>query len=352
MFHKRILQKLLSSSKNKYYDNFDHEIRHGTQLEKFTVGRIAIEKMINPRFNILLLPSLNGEFFMDNIDKFEYLMPLLSDEESCSKYIELLVYKILGPTKVKLSLNNESFWNKRDATHTLEGGKSLLLPSGDNLFLYNLQDIGFDVNLYFIPNGIVVAFMLEQYAYKNIVQVECDDTVIDCGGCWGDTSLYFASKKAKHVYVFEFVESNLEVMKTNLALNQDLCKKISIIENPVWSRSDIDLSYTDSGPSSLVGAYDCYENKTKTLSIDDLVRIKNLQKVDFIKMDIEGAEIEALLGASKTIKSFKPKLAISVYHKADDLITIPKLIHELRNDYIFYLDYYTIISDEIVLYAI
>ena len=54
----------------------------------------------------------------------------------------------------------------------------------------------------------------------------------------------------------------------------------------------------------------------------------------------------------KTIKKHKPKLAISAYHRPDDLYRIPKFLYSLREDYKLFLDYYTIIGDEIILYCI
>jgi len=353
-FHKILINKIFTDYKNKYYDNFDFEIRSGTPSEKFAIGRVAIEKAINQNFNFLLLPSIAGSYFIEHIDDFEYLYELLDDEKSRASYIELLAYKILGFTKVKLSLNNREFWQMRNSTSLYETGMRLEMPNFQKGYLtrYDLRELGFDLDLYFISNGIVAAFMLEQYAYQDTIAVQTDDVVIDCGGCWGDTALYFAAKGAKEVYVFEFVESNLEIMKTNIGLNEKYADTIKIVQNPVWNESGVPLSYIDNGPGSRVGEYDEYEHKIETLSIDDLVKLKNIARVDFIKMDIEGAEIPALKGAAETIKKFKPKLAISAYHKADDLVAIPKLIRSIRDDYHFYIDYYTIIADEIVLYAI
>lgn len=71
-----------------------------------------------------------------------------------------------------------------------------------------------------------------------------------------------------------------------------------------------------------------------------------------IKMDIEGVEAEALSGAQETIKRDRPVLAICVYHKREDLITIPKIIRQLCSEYKFYLRAYSKHSTEIVLYAI
>ena len=81
--------------------------------------------------------------------------------------------------------------------------------------------------------------------------------------------------------------------------------------------------------------------------MDDVVD----EKVTFIKMDIEGAEYEALLGAKETIQKNKPKLAISIYHKPEDIISIPKLIKSMVPNYRLYIRHYSNADNETVLYA-
>lgn len=77
------------------------------------------------------------------------------------------------------------------------------------------------------------------------------------------------------------------------------------------------------------------------------------EKVDIIKMDIEGAEFKAIEGAKKHIKNDSPTLLISIYHDFNDLIRIPKLIKSINKDYNFYLRYYggNIFPTEVVLVA-
>jgi hypothetical protein len=73
----------------------------------------------------------------------------------------------------------------------------------------------------------------------------------------------------------------------------------------------------------------------------------------FIKMDIEGSEMEALKGAASTIRTKKPRLAISVYHKPEDIITIPAFLQNLVPEYKFYLRHDCLVNlTETVLYAI
>lgn len=86
----------------------------------------------------------------------------------------------------------------------------------------------------------------------------------------------------------------------------------------------------------------------EVVKLDDI--LKN-QRVSFIKMDIEGAEYDALKGAEQIIKEQKPRLAISVYHNASHFIEIPQLLLSYRADYKFYLRHYSLLANEVVLYA-
>ena len=72
----------------------------------------------------------------------------------------------------------------------------------------------------------------------------------------------------------------------------------------------------------------------------------------FIKMDIEGAELEALRGAQNIIKSNKPKLAICIYHSDQDMIDIIEYIHKLQPDYKIYLRHHSLYEAETVIYCI
>src|SRR5690606_33131118 len=73
-------------------------------------------------------------------------------------------------------------------------------------------------------------------------------------------------------------------------------------------------------------SFQAVENNVPTRSIDNLVEVGDINKIDFIKMDIEGSETKALLGAVRSIERFKPKLAIAIYHGDYDIFGIPLLI--------------------------
>src|SRR5207253_3138935 len=80
----------------------------------------------------------------------------------------------------------------------------------------------------------------------------------------------------------------------------------------------------------------------KVTTIDKHVAGNKIPRIDFIKMDIEGAELPALQGAAETLRRWRPRLAISLYHRQEDIFTIPLYLKSLELDYAFYLDHYTI----------
>uniref|UniRef100_A0A832EA57 FkbM family methyltransferase n=1 Tax=Desulfacinum infernum TaxID=35837 RepID=A0A832EA57_9BACT len=91
--------------------------------------------------------------------------------------------------------------------------------------------------------------------------------------------------------------------------------------------------------------------KCDVVSIDDFVIRNRITRVDFIKLDVEGSEREAIEGAITTILRNRPKLAVCLYHKPDDLFALPKLIYSICRDYIFYIGHHHASLHETVLYA-
>lgn len=275
--------------------------------------------------------------------------------------VSLMVYRVLGYKKVKLARNNASYWE------ALKTAKSLSIPEDtyDPHFIhfilekFDLKSIGYDIKFYFTSGGIAVDYIIEQYAYKvndkNIVAVESGDTILDIGGCWGDTALYFASKtgdKGK-VYSFEFIPDNIKLFSINTTLNSSLVSQIELIPHPVSNTSGQTIYFKDNGPSSSV-AFEPFEEQTgttTTISIDDFVKSNSITTIDFIKMDIEGAEPFALEGAIETIKRFRPKLAIAIYHSMEDFVNIPNWILNLDLDYEIFIGHYTIHAEETVCFA-
>jgi FkbM family methyltransferase len=224
---------------------------------------------------------------------------------------------------------------------------------------FDLKPIGLDINLYFTEIAVAIDFIIEQYVYqahgKKIVEVESGDVVLDIGACWGDTALYFANKTGSNgkVYSFEFIPDNIKLFKVNTSCNPNLESQIVLVPNPVSNISGQNIYFKDNGPSSIV-RFEPFEEQTGTtitISIDDFVKSKNINTIDFIKMDIEGTEPLALEGAIDTIKRFRPKLAIAIYHSMDDFFCIPNWILNLDLDYEIFIGHYTIHAEETICFA-
>lgn len=96
---------------------------------------------------------------------------------------------------------------------------------------------------------------------------------------------------------------------------------------------------------------DSTDAATTVIDVDSIDNVCSGDKVTFIKMDIEGSELEALRGAVNVIKRDKPRLAICIYHKPEDMYEIPFWIKETVPEYKLYIRHHTDGILETVLYA-
>lgn len=302
------------------------------------------------------------EQFGERLKVGELLFTMLSDQPSRDLLIKVMAYRMLGYRRVKLPRNSPEYWEGIERVKSLKT-KTPPIPInwlGLSLAEYDTNELGFNMRLYAGDTGLACILVQRQYEYASptvTVKAEAGDIIIDAGACWGETSLYFAHEAGSsgRVYAFEFIPSNLAVAKLNLSNNPDLARNIAIIEHPLWQEDGLSLYYSDDGPGSHVtpdcAGKDIWDGAVSTVTIDGLVSSRDLLRIDFIKMDIEGAELYALHGAEKSIRKYRPKLAISLYHALKDFDSIPKYLFELDLDYDFYLGHHTIYENETVLYG-
>ena len=285
----------------------------------------------------------------------ENLFNMLSDDHSKNTLVEVIAYRILGHKHVRLSSNNGQYWKLREKASSLPHDRHEFAPplKGKATSFYDLSGLGLPLTAYGYPPSITHTFLCKHYTYNfadQFVGVSEGDCVIDAGACWGDTSLLFAydSGESGRVLSFEFEESNLAVLDYVLNLNCDLAGRISVVQKALWNQSGARLSFSANGPATRVSNGEGTK-QVETLSIDDLS--EEVGKIDFIKMDIEGAELEALKGAENTIRKNRPKLAISLYHNLSDFVTIPAFLGSLNVRYDYYLKHPTTYDRETVLFA-
>lgn len=364
-----LMQELMFSMNNWYgHENWDHE-RFGpyrsslkreaiTRLNELFDGRIAI---VPANISRGLVQDLSG--FESSIEGFASLYELLADESSKSTLIKVLAYRLMGHKHVKLPTNTSSYWSTRKGMRSFIKSREAIKVKFPDLQLnhFSLENIGYPIELFFAPSGLMVTFVLKQYEYQKRtppIRVKEGDYVIDGGGCWGDTALYFAHTAGQQgrIFTFEFTPENLDIFQRNRDLNPELSPRIELVRRALWDTSGETMRYSPHGPGTSMaqgvqsdGNHDSLQ--VTTISIDDFVSEKNLPRIDFIKMDIEGAELKALKGAEESIRAFKPRLAISVYHRQEDFMTIPAYVNNLNLGYEFFLDHFTIYGEETILFA-
>jgi len=199
------------------------------------------------------------------------------------------------------------------------------------------------------PFELVGTFIVQQYRYDSIVEPKLGDVVFDIGAYVGDTALWFSKAVGPQgkVYAFEPEPRNFEKLKANLERN----KVTNVIPMQLaLSKTEGEMQVSSAAGSSVITQTGTGKS-VKVTTIDKFVEANILPRVDFIKMDVEGHESKVLEGAHETIQAFKPSLALSAYHRGDDLIKLPKFLLQLNPNYKFYLRHCTSIWADTVLYA-
>jgi len=168
------------------------------------------------------------------------------------------------------------------------------------------------------------------------VHVRAGDVVIDCGAHIGGFTRVALNFGARLVVAIEPEKLNLEAFRRNLAAEIQ-SGRVKLVEKGVWDASGkLPLNLSDVGDShSMVVPQKGDKKETiDVTTLDALVAELHLRRVDFVKMDIEGAERNALRGARKVLKRWRPRLAISSYHLKGDPAVLSGLIWDTHMDYL------------------
>ena len=190
----------------------------------------------------------------------------------------------------------------------------------------------------------------EQYFSEDAITLSDDEVFVDCGHFTGDTTLIFIEKtkgQFKQVYGFEPEYENWLQAKQNLANYPN----VESVNMGVFDKDKTVSFFTGFGGVSRVDNIGDGNTELTVTSLDSFFETAT-HKPTLIKMDIEGVEREALIGAEKIIKKYKPKLAICVYHKPGDIYELPRLIQTFGTDYKFTLRHYYSSNSETVMYGV
>ena len=302
-------------------------------------------KSINKKFDKNKIEKIESE---DNFIKaliegenFNIFYYMLKDDISKKNFKKATIYRYM------LAFYPEAFGNIKNSMHLV------FKYSIVNIFYWIFKRILFIIQRFKYPLEIEVfitfyIFGLKQYNIKNIFEVKNDAVVFDIGAFKGDTA-YFFSKKCSNkarIYAFEpddYAFKILEKIKEKYKLNNVITKNI-LLSN---AEKEIDfISMIENTPTI----------KKNAITIDKFVEENNIEKIDYIKMDVEGAERNILEGSIKTIKKFKPFLAIAIYHGGklfmEDFYNIPIFIKNVINeDYEYYIRTFSPWGGETILFC-
>jgi FkbM family methyltransferase len=349
-------------SKQEIIDAFVNAFEHGDQ-PKYLFGYNDVSRQIASKIKI------NG-FILDNysnfhLDEFEIItnidkIPQDSLVISCitNSFINKAIHK----------LKNKNHFDFIDCLTFIDFSNLNLIhipPIKDakDLVKTNIDYFNSNLNIFFdqkskdlylsIINFRIkadISFMKEftydidsQY-FDEVVEFGESEVFIDGGGFDGFTTQNFISKcpNYKKIYYFEPNKSLLNQTEklfenySNISFNN-----IGLFDSKGVQRFDL-----NNGPTSSVSEFG-----EELINVDKLDSIVN-EPVTFVKLDIEGAEMKALKGMKEIIETHKPKLAISVYHNASDLVEIPNYILTLNPSYKVYFRHYTEGWAESIMYFI
>ena len=166
--------------------------------------------------------------------------------------------------------------------------------------------------------------------YQNIIKLTENETYVDLGAYNGDTVLEFLQETN---YKFDKIIA-LEPDKKNfkkLQKNTEGVLNIETYNSAVW---EFDTTLTFSNKAGRQSSLSASGIDTDARSVDSIMGSK---PCTLIKMDVEGAEKQAIMGAKFSISNFSPKLMISLYHRNEDLFELPLLINETNPNYKLFL---------------
>ncbi len=271
------------------YDDFIIVICFGTQLPD-VMERIAEisekHEVVAPDVPVIGEGLFDGDYISDHEYEIMTLRHLLADEASKNVFDKLMKYRITGDISVLRSCETP-------------------------------RDEAF-----------------------GLLKIGTNETYVDLGAYNGDTIeefLKLTNRQFEKIYAMEPDKRNYSKMRRrHYALGSAMFEHYNAA---AWSEDTMLTFYHKSGRNSALTDNRSAETKGRAVDIEarSVDNILDGKKATIIKYDVEGSEEQAILGSAETIKKHKPRLIVSLYHRTEDMIKLPLLIHELNPSYKMYL---------------
>lgn len=185
------------------------------------------------------------------------------------------------------------------------------------------------------------------YYPPDLITLRNNEIMVELGSNNGDTLLDFICRcpSFKRAYCFEPDDVCIKILHDRTAQYVD---RIVIIPKVAWNKKGKVGFASDGGNGGSKVTEQGNMIQIEAAAVDDEVK----ENITYMKMDVEGSEMKALQGAKNQIVQNKPRLAISVYHKNEDIVEIPQYILSLRPDYKLFLRHHGWDDSDTVLYAV
>lgn len=166
--------------------------------------------------------------------------------------------------------------------------------------------------------------------FDNIIKFDKNETYLDLGAYRGDTVdefLYYCNNEYNGIIALEPDRRTFKKLSEHI---NDI-PNATAYQKAIYSENKSLIFSSKAGRQSAISDKG---EEIEAVTVDEICKNK---KVTYIKMDVEGAEYDALVGAEETLRVQKPKLNIALYHKSHDVFELPLIISEINPDYKFYI---------------
>lgn len=340
----------------------ENEIETALQTLK-TNYDFQIEKILVYTYNNNFKAYKYGSYIVDCINKKEYhtkrnLAVFLGDTSSSWNFIPVInyvdnrntyKYYIFSTNPLKI-IHFESVHNKNFIKHhykeLIKAYNLLQDKESKEVFLRRFNTIHYG-NSYKLKLA-----NYEQYCHP-LIHAKENDIIISAGlGPHLEDTKILSTMVGENgkIFAFEPEPHNVEICRELLLKEKDI-HNVEICNYGLWKCRDILKISNAQGGSRIVNIEAADSTECKLISIDEFVKENNIEKIDFIKLDIEGAEPEALQGARETIIKYRPQIAVCVYHRPEHIYSLMFYLNSLNLGYKFYMGHHRPYLYETVLYA-